>query len=135
MKLLLDTHIWLWSLLEPRRLSTSVVSALLQAENEIWISPISTWEILLLGAKGRLNIAGDGNVHRWLQEMMASAPFHEAPLTNEVIMGMNRLELPHRDPADRFLAATALHFDLTLVTADENLIRGRGYSVLANSPL
>ena len=45
---------------------------------------------------------------------------------------MARIELPHRDPADRFLAATAKHFGLTLVTADANLIRGRGYAVLAN---
>jgi len=47
-------------------------------------------------------------------------------------MATYSVNLAHRDPADRFLAATARVFDLTLVTADDNLIRGKGYRVLAN---
>ena len=135
MKLLLDTHILLWSLLEPKRLSRRVAKALSDTGNEIWISPVSTWEILLLVAKRRLDILdvkGDGNVHRWVEEVLSRTSFREAPLTHEVVIGMHRIDLPHRDPADWFLAATAIGFGLTLVTADENLIRGRGYSVLAN---
>jgi predicted nucleic acid-binding protein len=46
---------------------------------------------------------------------------------------MEQIELSSRDPADCFLAATARSFDLTLVTSDANLIRGRGYQILANS--
>lgn len=131
MKLLLDTHIWLWSLLEPKRLSKRVSKALSSDDNEVWISPVSTWEILLSGAKGRLNVKGD-DIHRWVEEILSRRLFREAPLTNEVVMAMDKVELPHRDPADRFLAATARYFDLTLVTADKNLISGRGYSVMAN---
>jgi PIN domain nuclease of toxin-antitoxin system len=134
-KLPLDTHIWLWSVLEPQRLCGCVTDALLQTENEIWISPISTWEILFPGAKGRLNVGADGDVLLWIQEVMSRTSFREAPLTDEVILGMPKIALPHRDPADRFLAATAACFDLTLVTADENLIHGRGYSVLADRHL
>jgi PIN domain nuclease of toxin-antitoxin system len=132
MKLLLDTHILLWSLLEPKRLSRRVTKALLNAGNELWISPVSTWEILLLGAKGRLEVKGDGDVHRWIEEIVSRTSFREAPLTHEVVMSMHKIDLPHRDPVDRFLAATAASFGLTLVTADENLIQGRGYSVYAN---
>jgi PIN domain nuclease of toxin-antitoxin system len=51
MKLLLDTHIWLWSLLEPRRLSGRVAKALADSRNELWFSPVSTWEILIFFAE------------------------------------------------------------------------------------
>jgi PIN domain nuclease of toxin-antitoxin system len=137
MKLLLDTHIWLWSLLEPKHLSRRVAKALVHPNNEIWISPVSAWEILLLGAKGRLNVKRDGvkedgDINRWVERILSRTSFREAPLTNEVVMAMQKTDLPHRDTADRFLAATAAAFGLTLVTADENLIRGAGYSVLAN---
>jgi PIN domain nuclease of toxin-antitoxin system len=56
----------------------------------------------------------------------------EAPLTHAVMRSLRSIETPHRDPADRFLAATAAALDLKLVTADERLIDGRGYAVLAN---
>jgi PIN domain nuclease of toxin-antitoxin system len=130
MKLLLDTHIWLWSVLEPKRLSSRVAKALADPRNEIWISPISTWEILILCAKGRLVL--ELNPRQWIAESMTRTSFREAPLTHEVVMDMEGVATAHNDPADRFLAATAKTFGLTLVTADENLIRGRGYPVLAN---
>jgi PIN domain nuclease of toxin-antitoxin system len=130
MKLLLDTHIWLWSVLEPKRLSGRVAKALTDPRNEIWISPVSTWEILTLCAKGRLAL--ELNPRQWIVESMTRTSFREAPLTHEVVMDMEGVATAHKDPADRFLAATAKTFGLTLVTADENLIRGRGYSVLAN---
>jgi PIN domain nuclease of toxin-antitoxin system len=52
MKLLLDTHIWLWSLIDPGQLSKRVADELVDPSNELWVSPISTWEILLLSEKG-----------------------------------------------------------------------------------
>jgi len=52
----------------------------------------------------------------------ATAPFQEAPLTHEIAAASRRLNLPQRDPADRFLAATALVLDLVLVTADASLL-------------
>jgi PIN domain nuclease of toxin-antitoxin system len=130
MKLLLDTHIWLWSVLEPKRLSRRVAKALTDPRNDIWISPISTWEILILCAKNRLVLQPEPR--QWITESMARTSFREAPLTHEVVMDMEVIITAHKDPADRFLAATAKTFNLTLVTADQNLIHGRGYSVLAN---
>jgi PIN domain nuclease of toxin-antitoxin system len=130
--LLLDTRILLRSLLDPAQLSLRVAKALLHDGNQIWILPVSTREIPLLGGKGRLNLWGDGDVHRWIEDILSRNLFREAPLTNEVVRRMHKIDLPHRDPAVRFLAATALSFGLTLGTADANLIRGKGYSVLAN---
>jgi len=53
MKLLLDTHIFLWAFLEPERLTETVAEALEASSSELWLSPISTWECLLLARKGR----------------------------------------------------------------------------------
>ena len=55
--------------------------------------------------------------------MAATAPLREAPLTHEIVLIAQQLHLPQPDPADRFLAATAQLLDLTLVTADDNLLR------------
>lgn len=131
MRLLLDTHVWLWALLEPTRLSQRVSAALQDPANELWLSPISTWEVLVLVSKGRVEL--DGDPAAWVRGALRSVPFKEAPLTHEVAMRSNRMDLPHRDPADRFIAATASVYDLTLVTADERLFHSKMYSVLANT--
>jgi PIN domain nuclease of toxin-antitoxin system len=59
-------------------------------------------------------------------------PLQEAPLTHEVALAATFVDLPHRDPADRFLAATAAVFDLTLVAADERLLGARSVRTLAS---
>jgi PIN domain nuclease of toxin-antitoxin system len=59
MKLLLDTHILLWSLLDPDQLSKRVADELESASNELWLSPITTWEIFLLAEKGRIFLDAD----------------------------------------------------------------------------
>lgn len=53
MKLLLDTHVWLWALHDPSRLSPRVRAELRNLANELWLSPISTWEALLLKCQGQ----------------------------------------------------------------------------------
>jgi len=130
MKLLLDTHIWLWSLAEPHRLSKRVAKELDNRHNELWLSPISMWEALLLFRKKRLHISTD--FAAWLATSLSVLPVMEAPLTFEVARTLLTIGLPHQDPADLFLAATAKAFGLTLITADRNLIKTEGVSVLAN---
>lgn len=117
MKLLLDTHIWLWSLSEPRRLGRRVLANLKDQNNELWLSPMSTWEALTLHYKGRFEI--DEDVEEWLAR--ATSGINEAPFTHEIALAARQLEM-HQDPADRILAATAQVLDLTLVTADQHLL-------------
>jgi PIN domain nuclease of toxin-antitoxin system len=74
---------------------------------------------LLLNAKGQIRLPA--NLSEWLTA--ATAPLREAPLTHEIVLLAQQLPLPQRDPAARFLAATAQVLDLTLVTADDNLLR------------
>lgn len=130
MKLLLDTHIWLWSLIDPEKLSVRVSRTLENPDNQSWLSPISLWEVLMLGEAGR--IAANVGTEEWIRRALQEAPLQEAPLTHEVALETRKLQLPHGDPADRFLAATARVFGLTIVTADERLIGAKGLSILAN---
>ena len=64
--------------------------------------------------------------------MASRRPFREAALTHAVALESRRLVLPHHDPVDRFLAASAKVYGLTLVTADERLLGSDEFSVLAN---
>jgi PIN domain nuclease of toxin-antitoxin system len=130
MKLLLDTHIWLWSVLEPERLSRRVEKEIQDTTNELWLSPISVWELIVLWQKGRMVPGKD--IETWIPDALRSLPLQEAPVTYEVARETGRLRLAHRDPADRFLLATAKVFELTLVTGDERLLKSREVSVLAN---
>ena len=68
----------------------------------------------------------------WLAASLSVLPVIEAPLTFEVARMLPTLSIPHDDPADLFLAATAKAFELTLITADRNLIKMNGISTLAN---
>jgi PIN domain nuclease of toxin-antitoxin system len=117
-KLLLDTHIWLWSLGDPKRIGRRLQRELRNPMNELWLSPVSTWEALSLHDEGRIKLEGD--LEQWMAK--ARAPFLEAPVTHEVVVAARRVPLPRQNLADRLLAATALVLDLTLVTADGNLL-------------
>ena len=130
MKLLLDTHIWVWGILEPERIGAKLGRELENPENELWLSPISVWEVLVLAERRRLALAPDAET--WVRHWLEERPFHQAPLNNEVSFQSRRVTLPHEDPADRFLAATALVFGLTLVTADQFLLDCKQIPTLGN---
>lgn len=105
--------------------------ALEDPENEAWLSPISVWETLILVERGRLALQPDADT--WIRTCLAQSPVTEAPLTREVALESRRIQPAHEDPADRFLAATARVYDLTLVTADERLLGAGGeLSLMAN---
>jgi PIN domain nuclease of toxin-antitoxin system len=129
-KLLLDTHIWLWALLEPDRLTPAVRAALQSPDNELWLSPISVWEAVLLAERGRVIV--EESPLDWVEKMVQALPRREAALTHEIAIASRRLLLTHQDPADRFIAATARVLGLTLVTADERLLQSTEFDVLAN---
>ena len=127
MNLLLDTHIWIWAKSDPVRIGKRVAHELSNRSNELWISPVSVWEALALMQKGRIRME---NPFLWVQR--AAEQMREAPLTNEIVRVGLALQLPHADPADRFLAGTAKVLNLTLVTADPKLIWLGDIASLAN---
>ena len=131
-RFLLDTHIWIWSLEDPRKLNKKVFAALSNPKSELWLSPMSVWEFLLLAERGRLKLHGGTTAHQWVDEAFSKAPIQEAPLTREVSLASRQLPFVHDDPADRFIGATAAVYDLTLVTSDERLLAAKGFRKLAN---
>ena len=127
MNLLLDTHIWIWSKLDPKRLGKRAAQELSNSTNDLWLSPISVWEALVLMQKGRIRVE---NPFVWVER--AAEQLREAPLTQEIVRTGLSLPLSHADPADRFLAATAKVLKLTLVTADQRLLGLGEIKSLAN---
>jgi PIN domain nuclease of toxin-antitoxin system len=130
MKLLLDTHIWIWSHLEPWKISSDVTKELGDPRNELWLSPLSIWELVLLVGKKRLELHHD--LDQWVQQSMRELDLQEAPFTSAVAHELRFTLLGYRDPGDRFLVATARAYDLTLVTADLRLQQLPGLQLLAN---
>jgi len=129
-KYLLDTHILLWSLLEPDRLSAEVAVILEDMDNELWLSPITSWEIIVLAEKGRIKL--DDKPVPWMRNVLQTLPFWQADMTHEVAMESRMIQLSHQDPADRFIAASAVVYGLTLITSDSNLLQSESYMVLKN---
>lgn len=128
MKLLLDTHVWAWMRLDPDRLDARARRRIEDSANELWLSPISAWELLQLADRGRLRLSPDAPT--WIRNSIATMAVSVAPIGVEIVVASRRIGLPHDDPADRFLAATAQALDLTLVTADERLLACRDMKTL-----
>lgn len=130
MKLLLDTHIWLWSLNNPEKLARAVRRQVENPKNELYLSPVSIWEADVLVRRGRVRLKQ--SFADWLAQVLANVPLREAPFNFAVATAASRLRLPEGDPGDLFLAATALVFDLTLTTADSQLLACTWLKTLAN---
>jgi PIN domain nuclease of toxin-antitoxin system len=116
-RLLLDTHVWVWRLLDPNRLSADAERAIADRENSLHLSPISTWETLLLARKGRLSLTPSHT--EWVLDALRRSAPTAVPLSHGIALRGEALDgFASEDPADRFLVATALEHQLTLVTAD-----------------
>jgi PIN domain nuclease of toxin-antitoxin system len=123
-RLLLDTHIWIWRLLAPERLSDDAERAIADRHSALHLSPISTWETLVLARKGRVSLMP--SPVEWVLDALRRCAFTAAPLTHGIALRSESLEgFRPEDPADRFLVATALEHDLVLVTADRAM---RGFA-------
>lgn len=120
MSLLLDTHAALWFALEDASLGKRSRALAAQAleESRLAISPISFWEIALLIQKGRLQSDLPSTE---LRLQLLDTGIVELPLTGEIALLSAALDLPP-DPADRFIAATAILHQATLLTADARLL-------------
>ena len=100
------------------------------AGNQLWLSPISVWETLVLAEKGRIRLRP--SPAEWVTATLRNAPMREATVTRDVALASRTVDVAHEDPADRFLAATAVVYGLTLVTADARLLSSSTVPVLAN---
>ena len=116
MRLLLDTHAFLWWLEGNRRLSGTAHRAIEDAANDIVVSAVSAWEITTKHRVGKLPHAEA--VARNVAGAIASQGFEELAISVEDAERAGRLPGPHRDPFDRLLAAQALARNLVVVSVD-----------------
>ena len=114
MRLLLDTHIWLWLTLEPARLPASFASAIATPENEILVSVASIWELSIKERLGKLVVPGS------FQEFVGDAllAIRTLDIAQSHVERLHTLPAVHRDPFDRINVAQALAEDLVLATVD-----------------
>ncbi len=119
MKLLLDTHVWIWLLTDPDRLSRSAHAALVAPDNQLYLSPASTWECAVKVTAGRLDL--DGSPEALLQEAIVASGVLPLPIEHSHALETARLPPHHRDPFDRMLIAQAQVERMTLVSADRQL--------------
>jgi PIN domain nuclease of toxin-antitoxin system len=129
-KYLLDTHIWIWSVSKPEKLSEEVKNILGDDSNEFFISSISFWEFIVLVDKGKITISK--SVDEWIRDAIIDPNIKEIPIDKEIAIKSRKINLPHQDPADRFIAATAFIHQMTLITSDRKLEESEEISVLFN---
>ena len=121
MKLLLDTHAFLWWVAASGGLSRKARSAVGSARNECFVSVASGWEIAIKVSLGKLRI--EGALDRFLPEQLAANGFRPLAIDLKHAARVATLPFHHRDPFDRLLVAQALEEDLAVVTADPAFAR------------
>lgn len=116
----LDTHTWMWWASDRRRLSRAAM-AVMAPPAVLGVSPISCWEVATKVALGRIELDRDPRL--WIRQALAAERVEPAELTAEIAAtaGLLGAEGFHGDPADRMIAATALHLQVPLVTKDTQL--------------
>lgn len=116
MRLLLDTHAFLWWVADAPELSAKARKAIAHLQNECLVSIASCWELAIKMSRGKLEISG--SVERFIPEQLAANRFRELGIEVRHVARVARLPFHHRDPFDRLLAAQALEEGLTIVSAD-----------------
>jgi len=122
LRYLLDTHIWVWMVDDPRRIPDHILPIVSNAENyPLCLSAISVWEVAKKVSLGKLQMSIP--VRDWVMKATRSPFIDLVPLSIEVSLESTMLPGDfHRDPADQMIVATARYLDLVLLTADQKII-------------
>ncbi|MBI4875996.1 MAG: type II toxin-antitoxin system VapC family toxin [Acidobacteria bacterium] len=115
MRILLDTHLFLWWLSDSPSLPVPARALIADPENTVFVSAVSHWEIWLKVSLGKLSLPAD------FEKRTAEESFESLPLTAAQTRRVALLPWHHRDPFDRMLAAQAQAENLTLLTADDRV--------------
>lgn len=120
MKYVLDTHVWIWSVDAPARLSPRIQDVVESGEHELLLSAITFWETLMLIERGRIGSSIDAR--GWVEHALREYPITQIPIDRRIAFESRIPQMPVRDPADRFIAATARIHDAVLLTHDRALL-------------
>lgn len=127
MRLLLDTHVFLWWADDNPALSGPAKQAIGDEANDCFISVVSCWEMAIKASLGKLRLSQ--SVERFVAEQVADNGFQLLPVNFRHVAAVEGLPFHHRDPFDRLLVTQTLAEDLVLVTAD-SLMSKYGISML-----
>ena len=119
MRVLLDTHVWLWMWGEPERLRAEARTIVEDPATELNVSAVSAWEIAAKHAAGRLRLPSSPEA--WLTDPRHRRDVTELPITFEHAIRASALPNHHRDPFDRMLVAQAQIESLVLLSADRKM--------------
>ena len=120
MRLFLDTHVLLWFLLTPGKLSATALEAIQEAENQVYISLVSAWEMSIKSGLGKLSLTQP--IEPFILDQARRNRFGILPITLAHIAAVERMPHHHRDPFDRLLIAQSRVEDIPFVSVD-NLVR------------
>ena len=123
MKLLLDTHLLIWSAWTPRRISSAARSLISSTDNELIFSAASLWEIAIKQALEKDDFEVDARI---LRRGLLDNGYGELPVNGDHAVAIRALPLIHKDPFDRILIAQATIEGITLLTADPIVARYPG---------
>ncbi len=130
--LLLDTHVWVWWITQPEKLSrkqrTAIDRTRRAAREPLLVSIISCWEVALLAQRGRLRFSISTDA--WLEQATSLPGVELVPLSLATISIAVRLDRL-RDPADQLVVATALERGARLVTSDARIADSEAVAVIA----
>lgn len=121
MTLLLDTHAFLWWIADDPRLSGAARDEIANAENEVWVSAASGWEIAIKAGLGRIELPTDPE--RFIPDQLARNDMTSLPVQMGHALRAAHLPNHHRDPVDRLLVAQAQAEAVPLVTRDPEIAR------------
>ena len=116
MRLLLDTHVWLWLQVSPERFSGTTLDLLADTSNELWLSAASCWEMAIKYALGKLPLPAPPS--EYVPSRMERSGTTALPVLPIHALMVAGLPSHHRDPFDRLLVAQAQHERVSLVTSD-----------------
>lgn len=124
MKVLIDTHIFLWFFLEPKKISESLRNFLENTdENKIYLSYVSAWEISIKYGIGKLKIPEKPEIY--VPKRLSYAGFLSLPIEIRHVLQVHNLPPIHKDPFDRLLISQAKTENLHILTADPNFAEYR----------
>lgn len=124
MRILLDTHAWLWWIAKPSRLGPLALALISSGDNEVYLSAASSWEIAIKVRLGRLTLPEPPD--RFVPSRMERDRLQALPVTHAHALEVAHLPLHHRDPFDRILVAQSRIENFPLLTSDPAM---SGYEV------
>ncbi len=119
MRILIDTHCWLWWFLEPTKLNKKALKLIADPSNKVYFSAASAWEIAIKSSLGKLNLPIPPE--KYIPDRLAAQSMTPLAIQHNHALRVFSLPHHHRDPFDRLLISQAQIEDLTVLSADKIL--------------